>query len=84
MYSVKLPIEAFMNSESYPYRLTAKDSLIISKWKLRMGIVYGALLIVLLLLVMVANPSRDRNEIAKNSADHGFSSASAAGGNRSR
>jgi hypothetical protein len=81
---VKQPIEAFMNSESYPYRLTPKDRLIISKWKLRVGIAYGALLIVLVLLVMVANPSRDRNEIAKSSTDRGFSSASAAGGNRSR
>ena len=47
------------------------------------GIAYGAILLVLL-LVMVANPSRDRSDIAKNPADHGFSSAAVAGENRSR
>jgi hypothetical protein len=71
-------MEAFMNGGSYPYRLTAEDRLIISKWKLRVGIAYGAILLVLL-LVMVANPGRDRSEIARNPADHGFSSASVAG-----
>ena len=67
-----------MNHGSYPYRLTPEDRLIISKWKLRVGLAYGAILLVLL-LVMVANPSRDRTEIAKNPADHGFSSAAVAG-----
>ena len=47
------------------------------------GIAYGAILLVLL-LVMVANPSRDRSDIAKNPADHGFSSAAVADENRSR
>ena len=72
-----------MNRGSYPYRLTPEDRLIISKWKLRVGLAYGAILLVLL-LVMVANPGRDRTDIATNPADHGFSSAAVAGGNRSR
>jgi hypothetical protein len=76
-------MEAFMNRGSYPYRLTPEDRLIISKWKWRLGIAYGAILFVLL-LVMVANPSRDRSDIAKNPADHGFSSAAVAGENRPR
>jgi hypothetical protein len=83
IYSVRLPVEAFMNRGSYPYRLTHEDRLIISKWKWRVGIAYGAILLVLV-LVMVANPGRERTEIAKSPADQGFSSASMAGKNRAR
>ena len=72
-----------MNRGSYPYRLTPEDRLIISKWKLRVGLAYGAILLVLL-LVMVANPGRERSDIAKNAAEQGFFSALAAGQNRAR
>ena len=72
-----------MNRGSYPYRLTPEDHYVISKWKWRLGIAYGAILLVLV-LVMVANPNRQRGDIAKNAADHGFSSASVAGETRAR
>jgi hypothetical protein len=76
-------MEAFMKRGSCPYKLTAEDRLIISRWKSRVGIAYGAILLVLA-LVMVANPSRNRTEIAKDAGERGFSSASAAGENRTR
>jgi hypothetical protein len=76
-------MEAFMNRGSFPYRLTPEDRLIMSKWKWRVGIAYGAILLVLL-LVMVTNPNRDKNDVAKNPADHGLSSAAVAGANRTR
>jgi hypothetical protein len=76
-------MEAFMNRGSYPYKLTVEDRLIISRWKWRVGIAYGAILLILV-LVMVANPSRNRTEIAKGASERGFSSASAAGENRTR
>jgi len=72
-----------MNRGSYPYRPTAEDRLIISKWKLRLAMIYGAILLVLV-LVVVSNPNRDRSEIAKRSAEHGFSSALAPGENQTR
>ena len=76
-------MEAFMNRGLYPYRLTSEDRLIISKWKWSLATIYGAILLMLVLFVL-ASPNRDRSEIAKGSAEHGFSSASAAGENRTR
>jgi hypothetical protein len=76
-------MEADMNRGSYPHKPTAEDRRIISQWKWNLTTVYGAILLMLVLFVL-ASPNRDRSEIAKGSAEHGFSSASAAGENRTR
>jgi hypothetical protein len=71
-------MEADMNRGSYSYKPTAEDRLIISKLKWSLATIYGAILLMLVLFVL-ASPNRDRSEIAKGSAEQGFSSASAAG-----
>ena len=45
------PMEALWIRGSYPYKLTAEDHLVIKKWKWRAGAVYGAVLLVLVLIV---------------------------------
>jgi hypothetical protein len=76
-------MEADMNRESYSYKPTAEDRLIVSKCKWSLATVYGAILLMLVLFVL-ASPNRDRSEIAKGLAEQGFSSASAVGEKRTR
>jgi hypothetical protein len=61
------PMEALMNRGSYPYKLTAEDHLVIKKWKWRAGAAYGAVLLVLVLIV-AAGPYTG-TEVAKGGGD---------------
>ena len=65
-----------MNRGSFPYKLTPEDHLLINKWKWRVGAVYGAVLLVLVLIVAAAPYTR--TEVAKRGGDPALSSASIA------
>jgi hypothetical protein len=67
------PMEVLMNRGSYPYRLTVEDHHLIKKWKWRVGAVYGAVLLVLVMIV-AAGPYT-KTEVAKGVGDSVFSSA---------
>jgi hypothetical protein len=63
-----------LERRSFPYKLTPEDRVIISRWKVRVGMVYGAVLIALLLFVV--RPSHQSTEIVKATAIPGFAPAS--------
>ena len=65
-----------MNRGSYPYKLTAEDHRVIKKWKWRVGALYGAVLLVLVLIA--ASGPYTRTEVAKGGGDPTFSSAAVA------
>ncbi len=58
-----------MNRRSYPYKPTAADQLVIRKWKLRLTIVYGVILLALVGVTLV-NPGGQRTEQATIPAEH--------------
>jgi hypothetical protein len=66
--------EALVNRRFYPLKLTPEDHLAIQKWKWGVGAVYGAALLVLVLIV--AAGSYTKTEPA--SIEHGFSAATIA------
>jgi hypothetical protein len=70
------PMEALMNRGFYPYKLTAEDHLVIKKWKWRAGAIYGAVLLVLVLIV--ASGPYTKTEVAKGGGDLTFSSSAMA------
>jgi hypothetical protein len=70
------PMGALMNRGSYPYKLTAEDHLVIKKWKWRAGAVYGAVLLVVVLIV--ASGPYTKTEVAKRGRDLTFSSSAMA------
>ncbi|HEY2183605.1 MAG TPA: hypothetical protein VGH39_01315 [Xanthobacteraceae bacterium] len=67
-----------MNRGSYPYKLTAEDRLLIKKWKWRVGAVYAAVLLMLVLIVVAAPYTRTTTEIAKSGNEPVLSSAAMA------
>jgi uncharacterized integral membrane protein len=71
-------MEALMNRGSYSFKPTPEDLLVIQKWKLRLAALYGALLL-MLILVVLAGRNPDRVEITTHPGGPGFSAASVAG-----
>jgi len=65
-----------MDRRSFPFKLTSEDHLTIQKWKWGLAAVYGAVLLVLVLMV-VAGPYT-KTETANSRIDHGFSAATIA------
>jgi hypothetical protein len=65
-----------MDRRPYSYKSTAEDCLIIQKWKSRLTIVYGAIL--LMLIVVLVSSNHNRIDRAISPVEHGFSSASVA------
>ena len=63
-----------MNRRSYPYKPTPADCLVIRKWKWRLALVYGAILLGLVVVALVS-PGQNRTDEAGNRAGRGFSSA---------
>jgi hypothetical protein len=68
-------MEALMHQSSFPFKLTAEDRIIISRWKLRVAAVYGAILLVLVLIVASGPYTRTETETAKNRAAPDISAA---------
>jgi hypothetical protein len=68
-------METLMNRRSYPFKPSPADQLVIRKWKWRLGCVYGAILLGLVVVAFV-NPGRDRAELAKRAPEPSFSSVS--------
>jgi hypothetical protein len=64
-------MEALMNRRSYPYEPSAEDQLVVKKWKCRMGALYGAVLLVLVLIAAAAPYTK--TDIAKRGDDPAFS-----------
>jgi hypothetical protein len=64
-----------MDRRSFTYKLTPEDRLIIGKWKLRIGLVYGTVLIALV-LIMIVRPSQRSTEIAEAPAMRSYAPAS--------
>ena len=61
---------------SFPLKLTSEDRLTIQKWKWGLATVYGAVLLVLVLIV-AAGPYT-KTETANSRIEHGFSAATIA------
>jgi hypothetical protein len=66
-------MEPLMNLRSRPFKLTAEDHRTIEKWRWSLAAVYGAVLLVLVLMV-VAGPYT-KTETANSRIEHGFSAA---------
>ena len=66
-----------MDLRSRPFKLTAEDHRTIEKWRWSLAAVYGAVLLVLVLMV-VAGPYT-KTETANSRIEHGFSAATLAG-----
>jgi hypothetical protein len=47
-------MEVLMDRISYPLKLAPEDDLLIKKWKWRLAVVYGAILLMLILIVAAA------------------------------
>ena len=65
-----------MDPRSFPFRLTSEDRLTIQKWKWDLAALYGAVLLVLVLIV-AAGPYT-KTETANSRIEHGFSAATIA------
>jgi len=65
-----------MDRRSCPFKLTSEDRLTIQKWKWGLAAVYGAALLVLVLIV-AAGPYT-KTETASTPIEHGFSAATIA------
>jgi hypothetical protein len=72
-----------MNRRPSTFKPTAQDRLTIQTWKLRLGLVYGAIMFVLV-LVALAGRNNGASDTAKHPDKPGFSSASAASGHPAR
>ena len=66
-------MEALMNPRSFPFKLTPEDRLTIRRWKWRLAAVYGAVLLILGLIV-TATP-RHEPDSANRGIETGFSTA---------
>jgi hypothetical protein len=73
-----LPMEALMDRRSYPFKPSPEDLIVINKWKVRLAAVYGAVML-MLVLVLFASRGSERTEIAKRDAGANFSAAAVAG-----
>ena len=65
-----------MDPRSFPFKLTSEDQLTIQNWKWGLTAVYGAVLLVLVL--MVAAGPYTKTETANSRIEHGFSAATIA------
>lgn len=68
------PMEVLMDRISYPLKLAPEDDLLIKKWKWRLAVVYGAILLMLILIVAAAPYTK--TDVAKSGGEAAFSSAS--------
>jgi hypothetical protein len=66
-------MEVLMNRIFYPLKLTPEDDLLIQKWKWRLAAVYGAILLMLILIVAAAPYTK--TDAAKSGGEAAFSSA---------
>jgi hypothetical protein len=64
-------MEALMNPRSFPFKLTPEDRLTIRTWKWRLAAVYGAVLLILALIVTAA--PRHEPDSANRGMEPGFS-----------
>jgi hypothetical protein len=71
-----VPLEVLMDPRSFPFKLTSKDHPTIQEWKWGLAAVYGAVLLVLALIV-AAGPYT-KTETANSRIEHGFSAATIA------
>jgi hypothetical protein len=69
-------MEALMNRKFYPLELTPEDHLLIQEWKWRLAAVYGAILLMLILIVVAAPYTK--TDVAKSAGEAAFSSAAIA------
>src|ERR1700730_17396807 len=70
------PMEALMNRRPSTFKPTAEDFHTIRIWKLRLGLIYGAIMFVLVLVVF-AGRNHGASDTAKLPGKPAFSSASA-------
>jgi hypothetical protein len=64
-----------MDHRSFLYQLTPEDRRVIGRWKVRIGIAYGTILIALV-LIMTVSPSERRTQTAKAPTIQGYAPAS--------
>jgi hypothetical protein len=69
-------LEVLMDRRSFPFKLTSEDHLTIQKWTWGFAALYGAVLLVLVL--MVAAGPYTKTETANSRIEHGFSAATIA------
>jgi hypothetical protein len=63
-----------MDPRSFP-KLTPEDQLTIRKWKWRVAIVYGAVLLFLVLIVAAGPYTKPKTDTASSGSEGGFSTA---------